>query len=120
MLISILLARRRLIAKLLAFISSLILSDATSSANPPVESARDAHDSAPDVNVIAKREGEETHLLVENKELCEVTMTFQMRLVNLTSSRTLPCTETFPPGKTTEAFSLEPTSPNAKWEYSYT
>jgi len=121
MLISILLARRRLIAKLLAFISSLVLSDATSSAktvenNTPSE----PRDTAPDVSVIAKRQGDETHFLVENRELCEVTMTFQMRLVNLNSTANLPCTATFPPGKTTEAFTLSPTSPDAKWEYSYT
>jgi murein DD-endopeptidase MepM/ murein hydrolase activator NlpD len=119
MLISILLARRTLIAKSLAFISSLLLSNATSSAKS-VENTSEPHDAAPDVSVLAKREGEETHFLVQNKELCEITMTFQMHLVNLNSTTTLPYTATFPPGKTSEAFTLIPTSADARWEYSYT
>lgn len=120
MLISLVLARHRLIAKLLAFISSFVLSHATASAAKSADAASEPHDSAPDVKVIARREGEATHFFVENKELCEVTMTFQMHLVNLISSSTLPCTATFPAGKTTEAFMLTPTSTDAKWEYSYT
>jgi murein DD-endopeptidase MepM/ murein hydrolase activator NlpD len=72
------------------------------------------------VQVIARREGEATRFYVENNELCEVTMTFEMRLVNLKSSRSLPYTATFPGQQTTEAFCVEPSEPGAKWEYSYT
>ena len=72
------------------------------------------------VRLSTKREGEVTHFLVENKELCEITMTFEMNLLNLKGTVGFPCTLTFPPQQTTEAFSVSPQNPSEKWEYSYT
>jgi len=72
------------------------------------------------VNVTTHREGDITHFSVENKELCEITMTFEMGLENLKGSTAFPCTVTLPPQRVTEAFTLSPRDPAAKWEYSYT
>jgi len=72
------------------------------------------------VNVSTRRDGDVTHFYVENKELCEITMTFEMGLENLKGSTTFPCTVTLPPQQVTETFTLSPNDPAAKWEYSYT
>ncbi len=61
-----------------------------------------------------------TRFYVENRELCEVTMTFEMHLENLKASQPMPYTATFPPHQVTEAFSVSPDDPAEKWEYSYT
>ena len=71
------------------------------------------------VKVTTEREGDIIHFFVENRELCEVTMTFDMELQNLTSSARFPYTASFSAGKT-EAFSLSPCEPNDKWGYNYT
>ncbi len=73
-----------------------------------------------DVQVIARRDGETTRFFVQNDELCETTVTFEMNLVNLKPSHELPYTMSFPPRQTIEALSVEPIDPDAKWEYSYT
>jgi murein DD-endopeptidase MepM/ murein hydrolase activator NlpD len=72
------------------------------------------------VKVTTERDGEATHFFVRNNELCEITMTFEMGLVNLKGTSELPFTRTFPPGQTTKAFTLSPIETKAKWEYSYT
>jgi murein DD-endopeptidase MepM/ murein hydrolase activator NlpD len=72
------------------------------------------------VKVTTQRDGELTRFYVENNELCEITMTFEMRLVNLSGSAQFPYTATFPAGATTEAFTLSPADSDARWEYSYT
>src|SRR5437016_5701266 len=72
------------------------------------------------VKVTSTREGEVTHLFVENDELCEICMTFEMGLVNLKASFGLPYTVTFPPKQKTEAFALSPMEAGQKWEYTYT
>lgn len=61
-----------------------------------------------------------THFYVQNKELCEVTMTFGLDVSNLKGSVNFPYTATFSPGATTEAFTLTPSMSGAEWEYSYT
>jgi murein DD-endopeptidase MepM/ murein hydrolase activator NlpD len=71
------------------------------------------------VKVITQREGEATHFVVENRELCEVTMTFDVACSNLRSDRPLPYTATFSPGKT-EAFTLSPVTNGRAWQYAYT
>ena len=71
------------------------------------------------VKVTSHREGDVTQFYVENKELSEVTMTFEVELLNLTSTVAFPYTATFPPGRT-EAFALSPADPKAKWEFNYT
>jgi murein DD-endopeptidase MepM/ murein hydrolase activator NlpD len=72
------------------------------------------------VKVMTEREGEATHFYVHNNELCEITMTFEMGLVNLKGTSELPFTMTFPPGQTTKAFTLSPVDTGTRWEYSYT
>jgi murein DD-endopeptidase MepM/ murein hydrolase activator NlpD len=71
------------------------------------------------VKVITERDGEATHFSVQNDELCEVTMTFDVACKNLRSDRPVPYTATFLPGKT-EAFTLAPIKNGSKWEYAYT
>lgn len=72
------------------------------------------------VIVISKRDGEVSHFSVQNKELSEVTMTFEMDLRNLKGNVAFPYTMTFPPRQTVEAFTLTPVQTGAKWAYSYT
>lgn len=72
------------------------------------------------VIVQAKREGDHTHFFVQNNEYGEVTMTFDMALVNLKGDVQFPYTVTLPARQTTEAFTLEPVNPSAKWSYDYT
>ena len=72
------------------------------------------------VKILTRREGETTHFLVENKEFCEITMTFDMGMVNLKGDKEFPYTATFAPGQVTEAFSVSPISTDTKWEYNYT
>lgn len=72
------------------------------------------------VKVTVKREGEESRFYVENKEFGEITMTFDMALVNLKGNVQFPYTMTFPARQTTEAFVLSPITETNKWEYSYT
>jgi peptidase M23-like protein len=72
------------------------------------------------VKVTTEHEGNMTHFYVENDEYCEVTMTFDMGLVNLKGNTRFPYTATFPPRKKTEAFEISPVKPDCKWEYSYT
>lgn len=77
-------------------------------------------DKAPAVKVTTQREGACTHFYVENDEMCEITMSFEVGTQNLTSNAKFPYTATFPPNKTTEAFVLTPAEKDASWEYSYT
>lgn len=84
------------------------------SAKTPVASEKSA------VKVIPRREGDTTHFLVDNRELCEVTMSFEMGLTNLKSSVSLPYTASYPAGQVTEAFSVTPVEPDAQWSFSYT
>src|SRR5437879_653430 len=72
------------------------------------------------VTLMTKREGGVTHFYVENEEYCEVTMTFEMKLMNLKGSTDFPYTATFPARRVTEAFTVFPTNDSGKWEYSYT
>lgn len=70
------------------------------------------------VKIKTRRDGNVTYFTIENSERCEVTMTFEFDLVNMGGSVEFPHTATFPPGAT-EAFSLAPIDPDAKWEFSY-
>ncbi|HZL41997.1 MAG TPA: M23 family metallopeptidase [Verrucomicrobiae bacterium] len=71
------------------------------------------------VRIAPRREGEVTHVYVENSELGEVTMTFCFSAQNLKSSVAFPHTGTFAPGKT-EGFMLTPIDSAQPWEYAYT
>jgi murein DD-endopeptidase MepM/ murein hydrolase activator NlpD len=83
-------------------------------------SASEVASEAKAVIVLQKWEGGVTHFLVRNKELSEITMTFEMGLRNLKGNVAFPYTATFPPSQTVEAFTLTPIKTDAKWEYSYT
>jgi murein DD-endopeptidase MepM/ murein hydrolase activator NlpD len=72
------------------------------------------------VKVSTTRDGEKTRFYVDNQEYCEVTMTFEMGLVNLQGTAGFPYTATFPARQVTEAFELSPINANEQWEYSYT
>ena len=72
------------------------------------------------VQVLTKHEGDATRFSVTNAEFCEVTMTFEMGLENLKGNVQFPYTLTLPPNAETEAFTLAPIEPGAKWEFSYT
>ncbi len=88
-------------------------------ADPPGTIAL-AGDEDKNVIVSTHREGGETRFYVENRELCEVTVTFEMQLSGLIANTTFPCTATFSAGKTTEAFVLRPEREGGKWNYAYT
>src|SRR5262245_29486041 len=87
-----------------AFITLTLLAvdDSASDLDAPAKSGLETKS----VRVTTRREGELTHFWVENMEQCEVTMTFEMSLVNLKGSVEFPYTATFPPAKVTEAFTL--------------
>ncbi len=72
------------------------------------------------VTVRTERDGDVTHVYVKNDEFADVTMTFEMALVNLKGNVPFPYTGTFPPRQETEAFEMVPIEPGARWEYSYT
>ncbi len=72
------------------------------------------------VKVLTQRDGEKTRFLVENKENCEITMTFVISMKEMRGSANFPYTATFPPGQVTEAFALWPAGPAANWAYSFT
>lgn len=72
------------------------------------------------VHVKTTHEGGVTHFFVENDEYCEVTMTFEMGLVNMKGNTSFPYTATFAPRQTEEAFEVSPVKPDAKWAYTYT
>src|SRR5258707_1060815 len=72
------------------------------------------------VKVTTKIEGGVTHFYVENKEYAEVTMTFEMGMVNLKGNTQFPYTASFPGRQVTEAFALSPIEAGAEWDYTYT
>jgi len=72
------------------------------------------------VEVFSVREGQNLNFYVKNQEACEVTMTFELRTVNLASDRPLPLTAVYPAGQVTRAFSLTPTKPAARWRLQHT
>src|SRR5215510_9715010 len=86
----------------------------------PIREKGFAQEKAPAVKVITKRDGTTTRFYVENDELCEITMSFDLDLLNLKSATKFPYTATFPAGQTTEAFVLTPTGSETNWEYGYT
>lgn len=73
----------------------------------------------PAAQVTTQHEGNLIHVKVDNSELGEVTLTFEVSPVNMVSSVSFPHTATFKPGQT-EAFTLAPIRPDAPWHYSYT
>jgi len=72
------------------------------------------------VEVFSVREGENINFYVRNDEPCEITMTFELRMMNLASDRPVPCTGVYPSRVVTRAFSLTPTKPTARWRLQHT
>lgn len=72
------------------------------------------------VRIITQREGENIRVLVDNREACEVTVTLELRVVNLVSDQPLPLVKTFPARRVTDALVLRAEKPGTTWEYSYT
>jgi len=72
------------------------------------------------VRIYTTRDEDRTQFWVENKEHCEITVTFEVRTLNLKSTVELPCTATFAANSTTLAFELEPEDLSRRWEFSYT
>lgn len=101
----------------------VVLVSSPASAGPERESTQgSARERAENktVKVITERDGETTRFFVDNGELGDITMTFEVNAKNLKSNVGFPYTTTFPPGEITEAFTLAPTDPGVRWEYSYT
>ena len=90
------------------------------SAQDPRQHACDSSAAPTAVKVTTTHQGGATQFFVENDEYCEVTMTFEMGLVNMKGNTQFPWTATFPPQAKTEAFEIAPVKPGAAWEYSYT
>lgn len=72
------------------------------------------------VKITTQREGDVTHFYVENLERTEITMTFNLGLENLKSTKRLPLTATFAPNRKVEAFNLSPVDTEQPWQYSFT
>jgi murein DD-endopeptidase MepM/ murein hydrolase activator NlpD len=72
------------------------------------------------LKIIVEKEGEISRFFVKNLEETEITVTFEMDLINLEGSTNFPYTTTYPGKQTTEAFTLAPIHPDQKWDYSYT
>ena len=100
----------------LATIAISTAAEAPPSSGRPSPSTR--ADSA--VKITTTHEGGATQFYVENDEYCEVTMTFEMGMVNLLGSTKFPYTATFAPHTKSEAFQVSPITPGAHWGYTYT
>src|SRR5262245_44188224 len=72
------------------------------------------------LKIIVEREGETNRFFVKNLEETDITVTFEMDLVNLKGNTNFPYTATYPGNRTTEAFTLSPIQPDQKWDYTYT
>jgi murein DD-endopeptidase MepM/ murein hydrolase activator NlpD len=95
--------------------------EAACTVSPPVEETGGAaRPETSAVRVTSKREEKVTHFYVENTEYCEITMTFEMGLVNLKGKMPFPYTAIFPARRVTEAFALEPIDAGAKSSFRYT
>ncbi len=107
-----------------AVLCGVVLVSSPASAGPEQDAikgcAREAATEHKTVCVVTERDGDTTRFFVENRELGDVTMTFEVNAKNLKGNVAFPYTATFPPGEVTEAFTLAPVDLSARWEYSYT
>lgn len=119
-------ASRRACPALLAALGvSLLCLCASVGAARPAAPRTENHPAAPSpetpaVKVTTSREGERTRFWAENTEFCEVTMTFEMGLVNLKGDVQFPYTIAIPARQKTELFALSPCQPGTDWEYNFT
>lgn len=74
----------------------------------------------PAVRVTTQRDGDAIRFLVRNDELCEITMTFDMQLCDMSGSVKFPYTAVFPGRRVSRAFELRRANPAARWNYAYT
>jgi murein DD-endopeptidase MepM/ murein hydrolase activator NlpD len=72
------------------------------------------------IRISTERDGTATQLFVENVQAADVTVTFEMDLVNLTADVTLPFTTTLPGKKRAKFFTLKPIESNRGWSWTYT
>lgn len=110
---------RRLLAGLSLVLVPIVFSGRCLGAEPAGRPT-DASPLPSAVKIFTERDGDATQFYIENDEYCEVTMTFEMGLVNLKGTTRFPYTATFPARKKTEAFEITPIQQGAKWEYTYT
>jgi len=101
----------------------MLLLSLTGASRPAVATHNSASEVSSETNAVTispHREGDVTHFFVENNEFSEITMTFEMSLIEMKSDVSFPYTVVIPPHQTMEAFTLSPSAPGAKWQYSYT
>jgi murein DD-endopeptidase MepM/ murein hydrolase activator NlpD len=79
-----------------------------------------ADSSIKSIKVTTRTEKEMTRFFVENFEMSEVTVTFEMALKNLKANTVFPCTKTIPANSKIELFEVSPADEEKPWEYSYT
>ena len=72
------------------------------------------------IRVSTERDGPGTRLLVENLQAAEVTVTFEMDLVNLSASVSFPFTTTLTGLQRVELFRLTPKDAALGWSWTYT
>jgi murein DD-endopeptidase MepM/ murein hydrolase activator NlpD len=72
------------------------------------------------IRVLSDREGALTHIYVENVQAAEVTVTFDMDLVNLAPDVALPYTTTLTAKKRVKLLSLAPLDASRGWSWTYT
>jgi murein DD-endopeptidase MepM/ murein hydrolase activator NlpD len=72
------------------------------------------------IKISSEKQGLCTQLYVENVQAAEVTVTFEMDLVNLDASVDFPYTTTLPAKKKVRLFTLMPHNPGHGWSWTYT
>jgi murein DD-endopeptidase MepM/ murein hydrolase activator NlpD len=72
------------------------------------------------IRISTEREGPSTHLYVQNVQNADVTVTFELDLVNLEPSEEFPYTLTVPGKKRLKLCTLTPRESSRGWSWSYT
>jgi len=73
------------------------------------------------IRISTVKEGSKTQFYVDNLQATDVTVTFELDLVNFACTHEAPYTVTFPPKSHTEAFEVSPRDPDqdSSWSYTY-
>jgi murein DD-endopeptidase MepM/ murein hydrolase activator NlpD len=71
------------------------------------------------INIVWEEDDRGVHFFVENLQLAQVTVTFEMDLVNLAAAVAFPYTVTCAGKVRTPVFSLTPTESGKRWSWSY-
>jgi murein DD-endopeptidase MepM/ murein hydrolase activator NlpD len=72
------------------------------------------------IRISTEREGSSTHLYVQNVQAADVTVTFEMDLVNLDATEDFPHTLTVAGKQRMKLFTLSPRDTTRGWSWSYT